>query len=170
MTSLLFRFVVQRVKNAEVFVEDQSQGFLQEGLMLFVGIGVKEEHSQENHFSLKDYDEVLKKAAQKILNLRVFSTQEGSESLLVAQKGLYLVSQFTLYASLEKGNRPSYTRALGSAQAKPVFDYFVDLVKKEALSVPIFTGVFGAHMEIAMTNDGPMTFVFEADRSTFRSW
>lgn len=102
---------------------------------------------------------------EKVSALRVFSDSDGkmNESLLQQDPsyGMYLVSQFTLFADTRKGNRPSYSAALNSAAARHCFEDLADFVKSVALERPVFSGVFAADMEVTLTNDGPVTIVFD---------
>jgi D-tyrosyl-tRNA(Tyr) deacylase len=101
--------------------------------------------------------------ADKLINLRVFADAEGKMNLSVMDVGggLLLVSQFTLYGSLKKGTRPSFIEAASPALAEPLFNQLVDLTSSKAPNLTVQTGVFGAMMDVALVNDGPVTIVVE---------
>ncbi|MCO6565262.1 MAG: D-tyrosyl-tRNA(Tyr) deacylase [Apibacter sp.] len=145
------RVVIQRVLESSVKVDDQIVGQIDQGLLILVGI--EETDNQE------DMDWL----ANKICNLRIFNDKSGimNQSILDIQGDILLVSQFTLYASTKKGNRPSYIRA-----AKPEFanDMYKNFENKLCLllSKPIQTGIFGADMKISLINDGPVTILIDS--------
>lgn len=145
------RVVIQRVLESSVKVDDQIVGQIDQGLLILVGI--EETDNQE------DMDWL----ANKICNLRIFNDKSGimNQSILDIQGDILLVSQFTLYASTKKGNRPSYIRA-----AKPEFanDMYKNFENKLCLllSKPIQTGIFGEDMKISLINDGPVTILIDS--------
>jgi D-aminoacyl-tRNA deacylase len=140
------RALVQRVSQAAVAVDEQVVGAIGAGLLVLVGIA--EIDAEDDRFWL----------ARKIVQLRIFSDDAGLMNLSVQDTGgdVLAVSQFTLYASTRKGNRPSYTAAARPDVAQPAFDAFVALLAAE-LGRPVPTGVFGAHMDVRLHNDGPVT-------------
>lgn len=142
------RVVVQRSGPANVVVDKKIVGKIPEGMMVLVG------------FTDGDKEEVLDKMARKIVNLRIYPDDNGvmNKSILEYGGEVLLVSQFTLYASTSKGNRPSYTMALGHQKAEDLYDKFVQVLKKY---IKVETGVFGADMEVNFTNIGPSTFIIE---------
>ena len=140
------RALVQRVSEADVTVDGRVTGSIGRGLLLLVGITAED--------SPADRDWLVRKVVQ----LRIFDDDEGVMNRSVIDTGgeILAVSQFTLYASTRKGNRPSYTGAARPEIAQPAFDAFVaDLA--QALGKPAPTGVFGAHMAVRLVNDGPVT-------------
>ena len=140
------RALVQRVREASVSVEARETGTIGEGLLVLVGI--------TDGDSADDRDWL----AHKLVHLRVFDDGEGAMNRSVRDTGggILAVSQFTLYASTKKGHRPSWSAAARPEIAQPVFDAFVAALASE-LGKPVPTGVFGAHMRIALVNDGPVT-------------
>ena len=121
-------------------------GEISRGLVMLVGVG----HG--------DTEAVAEKMVEKIVQLRIFSDAEGkfNLSLLDVGGGALIVSQFTLFADAKKGRRPSYTDAGRPEMAKPLFDYFVERVRTVGVT-QVGTGVFGAHMDLEIHNDGPVT-------------
>ena len=121
-------------------------GEISRGLVMLVGVG----HG--------DTQAVAEKMVEKIVQLRIFSDAEGkfNLSLLDVGGGALIVSQFTLFADAKKGRRPSYTDAGRPEMAKPLFDYFVERVRTVGVT-QVGTGVFGAHMDLEIHNDGPVT-------------
>jgi D-tyrosyl-tRNA(Tyr) deacylase len=140
------RALVQRVREASVTVDGRLTGAIGPGLLVLAGVG-------EN-----DAPEDRDWLARKIVQLRVFDDDAGAMNLSVAQTGggVLAVSQFTLYASTRKGNRPSWSGAAPPPVAQPAFDAFVQSLV-EVLGRPVATGIFGADMEVALVNDGPVT-------------
>ena len=143
------RIVLQRVKRASVKVNGETTGKIGPGFLLLVGIGPDDE------------EPVLSKAADKIVNLRVFDDSAGKMNLALKDIGgeILAVSQFTLYADWRKGNRPSFTRAADPSKARRFFDRFVQLMRAKGINVEI--GVFGQRMEVELINQGPVTMVME---------
>ena len=137
---------MQRVAHASVTVEGRVTGAIGQGLLVLCG--VREGDGAEDREWL----------ARKIVQLRIFDDDAGvmNRSVLEAGGEILAVSQFTLYASTRKGNRPSYSAAAPPAIAQPLFDAFVATLARE-LGKPVPTGVFGAHMGVALENDGPVT-------------
>lgn len=144
------RAVLQRVKSASVRVEGQVTGAIEHGLLVLLGI---EE---------ADTDEDLSWLQAKIVQLRIFDDEQGvmNRSLLEVEGELLLVSQFTLFASTKKGNRPSYSRAAAPAIAMPLYEKMI-AVLSTAMGRPIQTGVFGADMKVDLLNDGPVTIMID---------
>ncbi len=143
------RAICQRVTGASVSVDGVEVGRIGTGLVVLVGVGATD--------SVADA-EVL---AAKLVDLRLFRDGDrGFERSLVEVGGSMLaISQFTLFGDVRRGRRPSFTEAAGGPEAEPVYDAFVAAV--EAAGVPVATGVFGAMMEVALTNDGPVTLAVE---------
>jgi len=144
------KVVLQRVKNASVTVEEEETGAINNGLLLLIGI-----HE-------KDTEELVRWICNKILNLRVFDDEEGKMNYSVKdiEGDLLLVSQFTLYGDARKGNRPSYVQAAGPEKAERLYNRMIDYLKRNA-DLKVETGRFGAHMNVALCNDGPVTIILE---------
>lgn len=145
------RIVLQRVSEASVTIEKQLFSEIKEGLMLLLGI--EESDTQE------DADWLI----QKVVNMRIFSDDEGKMNLSIQDiKGKFLViSQFTLHASTKKGNRPGFTKAAHPESAIPLYEYFVEQIKMSS-NLDVKTGVFGADMKVALVNDGPVTITMDS--------
>ena len=142
---------MQRVREASVRVEGRVSGAIERGLLLLVGV------------QADDAAEDREWLARKIVQLRVFDDEGGVMNRSVADVGgeVLAVSQFTLYASTRKGNRPSWSAAAPPDIARPAFDAFV-LALSERLGRPVPCGVFGAHMRVALVNDGPVTISIDS--------
>lgn len=140
------RVLVQRVTQASVTVEGSVTGQIGAGLLLLVGV--------EEADGAADIDWLVRKVSQ----LRIFNDDAGvmNRSVLEAGREVLAVSQFTLFASCKKGNRPGYSRAARGEISQPMFDRFVQAMAA-ALGKPVPTGVFGADMQVALVNDGPVT-------------
>lgn len=140
------RLLIQRVREASVTIEGEVRSQIGQGLLVLVGI---EE---------ADGDEDIEWLAGKLLRLRIFDDEQGVMNLDVQQVGgeLLIVSQFTLFASTRKGNRPSYIRSAGEAISRPLYERFVRRVEELARR-SVGTGEFGADMQVALVNDGPVT-------------
>lgn len=139
------RVLIQRVSDASVAIGGEIKGKIGRGFLLLVGIGENDDHS--------DIDWLV----QKIVNMRIFSDEEGkmNRSIQEISGSLLVISQFTLHASTKKGNRPSFIDAARPEHAIPLYEMFVDKLKEVKLTVE--TGVFGADMQVALVNDGPVT-------------
>lgn len=142
--------VLQRVKSASVVVDEKVTGECKEGLMILLGVA-------EGDTKLDA--EVM---AAKISKLRIFSDDNGKMNLSVKDIDgeMLVVSNFTLLANYAKGNRPEYMNAAAPSVADELYEYFVSLMRKEVKQVG--TGVFGAHMELSIVNDGPVTIVMDS--------
>lgn len=140
------RVLLQRVLQAEVVSDGVLSGRIGPGILIFVGIEQADDTAD------------IPWLVNKILNIRIFADDSGvnNRSLLEIGGELLLVSQFTLHASTKKGNRPSYIRAAGGEQAKPLYDAFRSALR-EGLGREIPAGVFGADMQVTLINDGPVT-------------
>lgn len=143
------RVLLQRVSKASVRVEGQTISDIGKGLLILLGVG----HG--------DGEEQAKFLAEKIANLRIFEDEQGKTNLSVLDvKGeAIVVSQFTLYANARKGRRPSFTDAALPEVAAPLVDRFAELLRGQG--VPTQTGKFGAHMEVEIHNNGPVTIWLE---------
>ena len=140
------RALVQRVRDASVSVDGRVVGAIGPGLLVLAGIGGDD--------TPEDRDWL----ARKIVQMRIFDDSAGVMNLSVTQAGggILAISQFTLYASTRKGNRPSWSSAAAPPVAQPAFDAFVHALAHE-LGRQVPSGVFGAHMQVALVNDGPVT-------------
>jgi len=138
--------LVQRVSEASVSVDNHIEGQIATGILILLGI-----HSA-------DTDQELSWVVRKCANLRIFPDEEGKMNLSLKDVGAdaMVVSQFTLYGQVGKGNRPSYNAAAPPELAEPLFERFVAELAAE-LGRPVQTGVFGARMEVRLVNDGPVT-------------
>ena len=145
------RVVLQRVSQASVTVEGRVTGAIGRGLLVFAGAAADD--------TAEDRDWL----ARKVVQLRVFEDDGGVMNRSVAEVAgdLLAVSQFTLYASTRKGNRPSWSGAAPPGLARPMFDAFVAALARE-LGRPVPTGVFGADMQVALVNDGPVTIAIDS--------
>lgn len=142
------KVVIQRVKEAQVTIDDELVGDISQGLLLLVGVGPDDEQ------------EDLDYAVRKITNMRIFSDDMGKMNLSVQDiKGSILsVSQFTLFAESKKGNRPAFT---GAAKPDKAEKMYLDFNEALAQFVPVETGVFGADMQVSLVNDGPVTIILD---------
>ena len=140
------RLLIQRVKNASVSVGGVELSRIGQGLLVLVGVGVE------------DTDEDMEYLAGKLVRLRIFDDGQGVMNLDVRQVGgeVLVVSQFTLQASTRKGNRPSYVRGAPEAVSRPMYERFTARVA-ELLGREVPTGEFGADMQVALVNNGPVT-------------
>ncbi len=142
--------VIQRVSQASVTVNQQVIGKINQGLLVLVGFEAEE--------SDDDYHWLI----QKIINLRIFNDTNGIMNLSCndIQGSLLIVSQFTLHASTKKGNRPSYMAASPPDKAKSQYNRFLELLR-QATTLPVETGEFGADMKVELLNDGPVTIIID---------
>ncbi len=145
------RLVIQRVSEASVKIEGRLHATISSGLLVLLGI--EEEDAEED----------LNYLVQKLCSLRIFSDTEGKMNLDVKQLGgeILIVSQFTLYASAKKGNRPSFIKAARPEKAIPLYELFISTTS-DALGKPCKGGVFGADMKVALINDGPVTILMDS--------
>jgi len=139
------RALIQRVSRASVTVDDQNVGQIGLGLLILLGVGQGDSEAQ------------VKTLVHKIVHLRIFGDDEGkmNRSLLDSNGQALVVSQFTLYADIRKGRRPSFTNAALPALAEPLVECFKDTMS--AYGIPVAGGIFGADMQVALLNDGPVT-------------
>lgn len=143
------KFLIQRVKQAEVEVENKIVGKINQGLLVLVGIG--EEDTKEKA------DEMIK----KLINLRVFKDENDKMNLSIKdiQGELLIISQFTLYADTQKGNRPSFVQAAKPEYANKLYEYIIEKTREQIKVVE--HGIFGANMQVKLINDGPVTIMLE---------
>lgn len=146
------KFVIQRVSQAEVVVEEQSVGKIDQGLMVLVSI------------CNSDTKEIADKLINKLIHLRIFEDENGKSNLSVKDihGNLLIISQFTLYADCRKGNRPSYTNAGNPDLANELYEYIIAQCQKEFPNVQ--HGIFGAYMKVSLLNDGPFTIIFDSEQ------
>lgn len=143
------RLVVQRVTNATVRVDNKIVGQIQHGLMVLVGI------------THGDDEATAKWLAQKLVNMRIFSDVDDKMNLSLkdVSGSILAISQFTLYGDASKGNRPSFITAARPEHAEPLYEYFMAEVAN--LGILVERGIFGADMQVSLTNDGPVTIILE---------
>ena len=146
------RAVVQRVSRARVTVDGRVTGSVGTGLLVLIGVGVE------------DTERDAETMAEKIANLRVFQDEAGlmNRSVREVQGGVLLISQFTLHGDARKGRRPSFITAAREDHAKPLYERVGTLLEREAL--PVGYGVFGAHMDVELVNDGPVTILLDTKK------
>lgn len=145
------KFVIQRVTEASVTVEQETIGAIQNGFMVLVGV------------SESDTTEIADRMIRKMIGLRIFEDENGKTNLSLKDVDgqLLLISQFTLYANCKKGNRPSFIEAGNPELANSLYEYIITECKKQ---VPIVEqGSFGAEMKVSLVNDGPFTIILDSD-------
>lgn len=145
------RVVIQRVREAGVEIDGETRSRIGAGLLVLLGV--------EDADDRGDIDWLCR----KISNLRVFNDEEGvmNRSVQDVEGELMVVSQFTLHASTKKGNRPSYIRAAKPEVAIPMYETFVEQLRRES-GRPVATGAFGADMKVQLVNDGPVTILIDS--------
>ena len=141
--------VIQRVRNAELKVDGKITGQINQGLLIFLGVGPEDTE--------KNADELIK----KICNLRIFRDEEEKMNLSVKDINgeILVVSQFTLYADCKKGNRPSFVNAAEPKFANNLYEYFINKCKEKVKNVE--KGIFAADMKVSLINEGPVTILLE---------
>ncbi len=144
------RAVIQRVSHAQVAVAGKVTGRINRGVLVLLGVGREDEQVHATTL------------AGKITKLRVFEDEDGKMNRSLAQVGgaVLAVSQFTLLADTRKGNRPSFADAAPPEMAEPLYEAFCSELERSGF--PVARGVFGAHMDVSLTNDGPVTILLEA--------
>ena len=144
--------LIQRVTDAKVHINGITKGSINKGLVIFVG------------FADNDTFDKIEWVVQKIAKLRIFTDQEGkmNNSVEEVQGDLLIISQFTLYASVIKGTRPSFIKAAKPVLAENLYNYFIEYARKKT-TLHIETGSFGADMKVELTNDGPVTILVEKE-------
>ncbi len=145
------RVVLQRVSEASVKIEGKVHGKIQKGILVLLGI--EEEDTSED----------IEWLCNKIVKIRIFNDQAGVMNLSLQEINgeILIISQFTLHASTKKGNRPSYTKAARPVVAIPLYENFIKTLS-QILGKPIETGIFGAHMEVSLNNDGPVSILIDS--------
>lgn len=144
------KFVVQRVSEAACRVDGTITGQIGKGFMVLIGV------------SNEDTKEIADKMIKKLIGLRIFEDADGKTNLALKDVNgeLLLISQFTLYADCKKGNRPSFINAGKPDMANEMYEYIISKCKEQ---IPVIgKGVFGAHMDISLVNDGPFTIVLDS--------
>lgn len=146
------RAVVQRVKKSSVKVEDKIVGSIQNGLNVLIGICEDD--------TLDD----LKYIVDKVVNLRIFHDDNDKMNLSVKDidGDILAISQFTLYGDCRRGRRPNFMNALGGNEAEVLYDKFVEMLRETGLRIE--TGVFGADMDVEISNDGPVTILLDSKK------
>ncbi len=144
------RFIIQNVLEASVRVDGNVTGSIDEGLLVFVGVGQGDDKATAD------------KMIRKLLAMRIFKDENGKTNLSVKDigGGVLLVSQFTLYADCRRGNRPSFTDAGDPAAANELYEYIISEVKKEIERTEC--GIFGADMKVSLVNNGPFTIFLDS--------
>lgn len=145
------RVVLQRVTEASVKINGSIKGDIEKGLLLLLGI--------ESEDSEEDIDWLI----QKIINLRIFEDEEGKMNLSLQNVNgeILVISQFTLFASTKKGNRPSFIKAAKPEVAIPLYEQFLQKIKSVSTS-KVNAGEFGADMKVSLCNDGPVTILIDS--------
>jgi D-tyrosyl-tRNA(Tyr) deacylase len=147
------RIVIQRVTEAAVLIDEKVSASIQQGMLILLGI----EHQDES----ADADWLV----QKVAGLRLFNDETGkmNQTMNTVDGQLLVVSQFTLFASTKKGNRPSFVQAAVPEKAIPLYHYFIQQLEiKTGISVQ--TGIFGADMQVCLINDGPVTIIIDSKK------
>ena len=149
LTRWIMRVVLQLVSHASCTIDNKLYSSIGEGFLLLVG------------FKEGDTNETIEKVINKIISLRIFPDENGKTNLgfLDLKKELMCISQFTLYADVKKGRRPSFVNALNPKEAAVLYDYTLDYLRKTLGEVK--SGIFGADMKIEQINDGPFTVIIE---------
>tara|TARA_B100002052_G_C15858995_1_gene589100 strand:+ start:440 stop:886 length:447 start_codon:yes stop_codon:yes gene_type:complete len=144
------RLLLQRVHSASVEVDGNLVSSINTGLLCYVG------------FSISDTEKDMDYIVDKTLSLRVFSNDEGKFDISVSDYPgeILLVSQFTLYADIKKGRRPSFTEAMGIEEAKSMFNNTVERFKQKGINIS--AGIFQANMDVKSINDGPVTIMIDS--------
>ena len=150
------RVVIQRVSKASVVINSNEICNINNGLLILLGI------------ELKDSDEDIVWLTKKIINLRIFSDENGkmNHSVTDVSGEIIVVSQFTLHAKTKKGNRPSYINAAKPELAIPLYEKFTDFLRKDS-GLNVYTGKFGADMKVSLINDGPVTIILDSKEKNF---
>lgn len=145
------RALIQRVTRAQVSIEGELHSSIGKGYVILLGVGAE------------DGNEQAEKLWFKISKLRIFEDENGKTNVSLAdvQGDVMVVSQFTLYANCKRGNRPSFTEAGAPDEANRLYEYFVDLARRDIEHVA--TGSFGAMMQVELVNDGPFTIWLDTD-------
>ena len=146
------KFVIQRVNNASVTIDEKIVGKINKGFLVLIGV------------SNDDTKEIADKMIKKLIGMRIFEDENGKTNLALADVDgeLLLVSQFTLYANCKKGNRPSFINAGAPDMANEMHEYIIEKCREMVKVVE--TGEFGADMKVKLENDGPFTIVLDSEQ------
>ena len=146
------KFVIQRVNNASVTIDEKIVGKINKGFLVLIGV------------SNDDTKEIADKMIKKLVGMRIFDDENGKTNLALADVDgeLLLVSQFTLYANCKKGNRPSFINAGAPDMANEMYEYIIGKCREQVKVVE--TGEFGADMKVKLENDGPFTIVLDSEQ------
>lgn len=146
------KFVIQRVNNASVTIDEKIVGKINKGFLVFIGV------------SNDDTKEIADKMIKRLIGMRIFDDENGKTNLALADVDgeLLLVSQFTLYANCKKGNRPSFINAGAPDMANEMYEYIIEKCREMVKVVE--TGEFGADMKVKLENDGPFTIVLDSEQ------
>ena len=146
------KFVIQRVNNASVTIDEKTVGKINKGFLVLIGV------------SNDDTKEIADKMIKKLIGMRIFEDENGKTNLALADVDgeLLLVSQFTLYANCKKGNRPSFINAGAPDMANEMYEYIIEKCREMVKVVE--TGEFGADMKVKLENDGPFTIVLDSEQ------
>ena len=146
------KFVIQRVNNASVTIDEKIVGKINKGFLVLIGV------------SNDDTKEIADKMIKKLIGMRIFDDENGKTNLALADVDgeLLLVSQFTLYANCKKGNRPSFINAGAPDMANEMHEYIIEKCREMVKVVE--TGEFGADMKVKLENDGPFTIVLDSEQ------
>lgn len=144
------RVVIQRVKSSSVIIDNKEKRIINAGLNILLGI------------CAEDTQDDIDWLVRKIVNLRIFPDVDNvmNRSILDLKGEILVISQFTLYASTKKGNRPSYIKSAPPSISEPLYDKFISTLKKES-NLNVKTGSFGANMLVEIENDGPVTIIID---------
>lgn len=144
------RVVLQRVKSGAVSIAGVEHNSIESGYVLLIG------------FTHEDDQTAIKKMADKILGLRLFSDNEGKMNIALDKttQAILAISQFTLYADVKKGKRPSFSQSMPGSTAEGLYDYFCSYCAEQGYQIK--RGVFGADMEVSLINDGPVTLMLDS--------
>ena len=147
------RAVIQRVRRASVFVEDRLLAGIEAGVVVLLGIG-KDDAAPDAAY-----------LAEKTAQLRIFDDPQGKMNISLLESGgaALVVSQFTLYGDVRRGRRPGFDRAAGPAAAEPLYREYVRCLS--AFGIRVETGIFRAHMQVELLNDGPVTILIDSKKS-----
>ena len=145
------RFIIQRVNEAKVEVDNKTVGSIKKGFLVLIGV------------SGTDNEEIADKMIKKLIGLRIFEDENGKTNLDLSSVGgsLLLISQFTLYADCRHGNRPGFTDAGSPDLANSLYEYIISKCKESISNVQ--TGIFGADMKVSLVNDGPFTIILDSN-------
>ncbi len=144
------KLVVQRVKNAKVDINNETNGKIDKGFLVLLGVTNGDTKKEANYL------------VKKLCNLRIFEDENEKMNLSIKDVNgeILIVSQFTLYGDCSKGNRPSFVNAAKPDVAEPLYEYFCEECRNNGIKVE--TGIFGADMQVSLLNDGPVTIILES--------